>query len=311
MTLRRFSVDWHTWTRHGLPGNSCLSNLEDYVSKWDRVISRLQPLPPVSDYSELARCALNSPSDALRFVLRNADYLRRIVMIRSERLATGFAESFNTDNYTAAPVLLRALLEEGARGLYSAELYRGLLPVIKSKPTTESMKDILRPLIGSRANAEAVAARMATFPLDSLAPAQYAVLKFEEFWNDAAESHWNPKTKSGDPSVLETANVLTMLEGAEKFIEIDSKTGLRPVDNPLLLVYAWLSDMSHPSNDSWTLIYDKVIEGGSHALTQESLNDLRSEAAGGLLQVAETFVYPLPLHAFANLSSLMAKADLT
>jgi hypothetical protein len=300
----RFSEDWHSFFKKLSPDNRCLLNLEHHVHAWNGTLSALSALPSISDYKELADHATETSKKALEFVTLNADYLRRIVLIRSEQLAVGFLQSFNVDNYTAAPVLLRALLEEGARGLHAASQISNHLSNIESDPDP-AIRRVIQDLVGSRANIAVVQRLMASRAPEILAPMEYALQMFETFWQEAALHGWNPKAKAEDANEIPAINVLSMIEGAEKVVELDTSSGLDRVDHPLLLVYAWLSDMSHPASQSWTLIYDRVTEGGAYRLDPASLSSLRAEAAGAYLQIAETFVFPLPGVAFANLTRIV------
>lgn len=135
----KFSEDWKRFYDGVVlesKSGHILKDIEEQVAHYEAIWQKVEPF----DCSGYDRLAPSREGDRLRIAALNVELIARVTLCRSVHLLNAFIEAVNRDDFQSVPLLLRATLEEGARGIHAARRMREALE--KDRPEDAAPGDL-------------------------------------------------------------------------------------------------------------------------------------------------------------------------
>lgn len=297
MKAHRFNQEWHDLVLAKSPFKEIERWLESAAKEEKDFQKAILPPALISGWRTPP-----SREAQLELTAFTLEVLRRKLIVRSLRLIVGLITSFNDHNYTVSPIILRALLEEGANGVYGAKKLRDAWKAFQSGGEWETFRtEQERFLMGSRTDQMSVwASVQLQHPNAEDHPEGMMDIGIAEVGTIIAlgrEKHLEVEPQ-GAPTSSESsypwaaANVVTMVRAASRFLS-ESNRSEHPAD--LLSVYSWLSDAAHPSSLSWRFLNSDIIGMPAEELSDEDQYRMMVMMTVIYAEVCRTFVLQLLL----------------
>jgi len=300
---RSFSQEWYRfYDEVGAPtDHHRLVNIEKQLANYEAAWRSFPGSDaPSLDDTDDAMAASRTPAEILGDALFHLGLVQRIVLSRSVVLYKAFIRSLNQEDYDSCPLLLRAIMEQGAFGVHTARQIRHGFEAYRAEGPN-ARRDFLQAI------------RSAVFGAKINMPAFFASLSEEiptaSTWIKRGEldhvmklmdnREFSEKTVPREAKGSSAASVSSMIDA------LDAEH-LKENFTPELCrtTWEWLSQYCHPSYFSWQFHEFDVLQGGLHVWSEDERSALKFKALIQFIEIMSGLVRLLPGFAIDKLFEL-------